>query len=225
MMGPAVVMRKPLLYSLIGAAALVFLGGLWSWYEGPHGAAAARLACAANPQQRLHAIDELEQLHSGLARRTLLGLVSDPEPEVAAAALRAVAIQGDPSSRQAVLKLTQTAPTPALRAEAAAALGRFKTGDGAKELEVLTTLMREAEEPEVRAGAAQGLVRLSDPRSLPAALEALVDDDPRVRAWALEVVHAGVTTRFAFDPLKPPAKQKDQRAAIEAYLRERNLLP
>jgi HEAT repeat protein len=90
---------------------------------------------------------------------------------------------------------------------------------------VLTGLLRDAPEPEVRAGAAQGLVRLADRRALPAALAALADDDPSVRAWALEAIHAVVTTRFSFDPQKAPSLHAWERNNIEKYLRDHEMLP
>ena len=59
-------------------------------------------------------------------------------------------------------------------------------------------------EADVRRGAAEGLVKLREPRTLPELVAALEDPDVKVRSYAIAAIHNRIVRRYEFDPKQPP---------------------
>jgi hypothetical protein len=132
--------------------------------------------------------------------------------------------QGDASSHQALAALLTDARDPAVRAEAAAALGRF----GQTEPSQLAALLEPGGESRVRIGAARGLARLGPHRpreTAPLFVRGLRDADPHVRVWSITGIYNITGRQFPkYDASRPAESQREVIAFIESKLREQGLL-
>jgi len=193
----------------------------WMGYWYGYGARAAHLAASDDPADRLEAIRQLRGKGSALAERTLVTLADDPDPRVAAWAVRALA--ASPVDRRAELlgALLAGGRTPAIRAEAAQAVGKLPDTDVQILIDVLNN---DSEEPAVRAGAARGLSHKKSLEALPTLVEKLNDPDQAVRLWSITAIHSTVVVRFPYQAEAPPAKRAEQISNIKRILKKHNLL-
>lgn len=207
---------------LAWAAAAVALAGLvaWPWYWFSYGGRAAAWARDADPKVRMQAVRALAGKSNPLARRTLLQLSRDPDTDVALYSVKALAEGGSGSCRQVLVELLSSGATPAVRGEAAAALGNFP-GLG---LGVLTRPLLEDPSPEVRCGAARGLMRLRSRAAVPALFKALSDREQPVRLAAISALDRTLGIRFDFQSEADEAVRRRQLAYIKKLLDERKLL-
>jgi HEAT repeat protein len=164
----------------------------------------------------MEAARQLAERDSDAARKLLLRMVDDSDPAVATQAVESLGNHPDPARREVVARLLGERNRPAqVRAMAAATYGRFGGADPTPLIEAMAS----GEDPVVRAGAAHGLTRLKDPRSLPALLLALEDGDARVRLWAISAIHKMTVRRFQYNAAVAPAEQREVIQRIKDYLR------
>jgi len=214
-------MNRKIVFLGAGGLALVAVAA-WMGYWYGYGARAAHLAASDDPADRLEAVRQLRGKNSGLAERTLAKLADDPDPRVAAWAIRALA--ASPTARRAELlgALLANGRTPAIRAEAAEAVGKLPDTDVQILIDVLAD---DSEDPAVRAGAARGLSHKKSIKALPALVDRLNDPDQDVRLWSITAIHNTVIVRFPYQAEAPQAKRTEQINNIKRILKKHNLLP
>jgi len=120
----------------------------------------------------------------------LAALLEPPDSvpvDVAREAVAALGKLATPSARAAVLALLDATAPPALHGEALLAVWRFPRTEAMAE-RVLPFLR--SPDPELRWRAAYALMRIADPRSVPALRAALIDPEHRVREFAARALRA-----------------------------------
>lgn len=173
--------------------------------------------------QLLGRIDEVRRQGNAADGQALVPLTEHSNMSVSQAAMDALAEIDPKSARKVLDRQLRQSQSAERRAAAAAALGRVKAGAP----QTLLTVLKSEPDAEVRAAAARGLARYSDPRrraALPALVAALRDPDPKVRRWAIRGVHRVSVQRFFFDPHKLPEEQEERIRFIERRLRQLGLL-
>ena len=117
--------------------------------------------------------------------------------------------------RELLQKIARDTSRPArARGEALAVLGEF---DGVPPT-VLTSALSNDTNAKVRRGAAKGLIRMEEPKTIPELVNALNDPDERVRAYANTAIHNMIVRRFDFDPKRSPDEQQEVIERLKAYL-------
>lgn len=208
--------RTRALFIAGGGLCLVVVAGLWGWARHQRGGDLDSLARSGNAADRLAAASQLAQRDSGAVRSQLIRMLDDADVAVAAQAAESLGVNPHPDGRAALERVLAERSRPGeVQAAAAATLGEFSGVDPAILIDVLQT----REQPLVRAGAAKGLTRLRDVRSVPALSRALEDSDPRVRIWAITAIHKMGARRFPYDARRDPAEQKEVILRIRDYLR------
>ncbi len=201
---------------IAGAAAVVACLFGWQWYWNAYGGRASRLAGSPDPGDRLRAVRELRGKWGPLARRTLMRLADDPEPQVACWAVRALGERSDQANRRLVEEILASSRPGRVRAEAADALGNYPHA----ELKLLTDTLGRDPDPAVRAGAAKGLGARRDVAAIPALLDSLQKDpEVRVRQGSFLAVRRILKVRFRYDPAAGPEQRRGQVEDIRAILR------
>ena len=188
-----------------GAAALDSFAGLLSGRAGKYGPALAQELTAARA------------MASG-ARKAALPLLQDPEPEVAQAALFALAQMGYPEDSAAVAAFLGH-PSALLREAAASGLARMGLG---AEPEIQAGL--KAAEPRTRSLAALAAAQSADRPVLELLRTALRDADPEVRRTAVAGLSAfqapyhGMRKEFLpeLEALSKDASEEVRTAALQA---------
>ena len=172
-----------------------------------------------DPAMRMQAITRLSGRTDTESVTTLIRLTGDPKPHVAIAAVKAI---GDaPKSSHVPLQKILARPdtSPPVRAEVAAALGNCPKAN--VKITVLTEILAQDADPQVRAGAARGLARRRDKAALKELVAALEDPDARVRLWAVTAIGRTTALRFVYDARVPPEQQRDKIRIIKETLRKR----
>lgn len=207
--------RKKLL-AVGGAAALliaVVAAVLWHFVAGL--SESQGLAGSADAADRIKAAERLDGKDGEAAQRLLRGLANDRDQTVARRAVRSI------TSRRLLEDIARdTKLGGAARGEAAAALGKFADTDPT----ILTGLLTADPNAQARAGAAMGLARLRNVKTLPSLSQALEDGDPEVRLWAVTAIHKMILRRFPYDAKLPPAQQREVIQRIRDYLRTCGML-
>jgi len=214
--------KDPKLLIFVGVFALVVLivgaGGYWL-HTGL--GSAGKLADSADPEDRIRAAAQLASKDSPAARKALRRLSRDSNRYVAIRAVWTIGERRTRASRDLLGEIARDRGAhSAARHEAAAALGKFKDADPG----ILTELLTVEADAEVRAGAAKGLLRMRNPKTLPELVRALEDPDRRVRLWAITAIHKMIARRFPYDAKLPPDKQRHEIERIKAYLRKAGVL-
>ena len=208
--------KIPLTVAAIVVTAITAAG--WYWYE--YGGRAARMARSPDPARRLLAIHDLAGRRGALAAETLEGLAADKDLRVAVHAVRALGENHADRRRLAVLRILRDAARPAVRAEAAAALGGFRNpGDR----DALLPVLRGDAHPAARAGAARGLGRLGDRAALPGLVDALADGDAELRHVAIRAIQHVLAMRPLFEPDAPEPLRRRQVRAIRKWMKDKGL--
>jgi hypothetical protein len=199
-----------------GGLFLAAIAGLWVWDRHRGGGDLGDLARSSRLTDRLQAAGDLARRDSDAARKRIARMVEDADVAVAVQAVESLGVHPRPEDR-AILErvLTERRRPPEVQAAAAATLGGYPDGDPT----VLMDALRTHDQPIVRAGAAQGLTRLGDARSVPALSRALEDGDARVRIWAISAIHKMVLRRFPYDARRDPSEQREVIERIRDYLR------
>jgi len=169
---------------------------------------------SSDPAERLAAVAELVGRSDPASLGILIELVGDSDPRVAAAAVRAIGRGKAPENRVALRKILAENDSGALRGEAAAALGRFKSAD----FQVLIETLLNDNSPKARIGAARGLERLRLPKSAKMLAGALKDVDANVRHAAFIAIGRITATYFKFDPTADPETQKENIETIKKVI-------
>jgi HEAT repeat protein len=215
--------RRVLTIVLMLLAVLGLGSAAWMWYARSSGRGDARQSRSAGADDRLQAIDRLAERHSGAARDTLTRLTKDPDPQAALSAVRAMG--GAPQEyRQTLVEVASGHSQGLVRGEAAAALGNYVGPQRGEHLRLLTTMLTSDGDAEARAGAARGLARLAELKTLPQLVQALRDPDQRVRVQAITAIGQITATRFPYRAELPPQQQERTIRDIENHLRSRGLL-
>jgi HEAT repeat protein len=159
----------------------------------------------AEPHLRLEAVAASGEIRTPAISEVLLDLVSDPSPDIRAAALRASAAQ-DPENFVTVLSGLDPDPNWLVRAALASVLGTLAPDVA---LARLSTMLKDSDQrviPSVLAA----LVKLRDPNVSTVLIERLKADDPAVR----------VAAAAGLGELKPPNGASALAAAYEAGQRD-----
>jgi HEAT repeat protein len=197
-------------------ACVVAMAAFWGWNRCRAGGDLAALAKSKNPEDRVQAARRLAEQEGSTERGLLALLAEDGDRTVAVQAIESLGRHTTDENRALLTRLLiEKRGSVEAQAAAASALGRFKGMDPAPLVQALNT----RQEAVVRAGAAQGLVRLRDANSIPALVKALEDGDSRVRIWAITAIHKMIVRRFPYDARKAPAAQRDVIRQIRDYLR------
>ena len=208
--------RERLAWFLAAGLCVVALATWWAWDRHRCGGDLESAASSDEAARRIAAARELADRDSDAARNLLLRMIDDSNPAVASQAVESLGIHRDPARREVVAQVLAERHRPVqVRAMAAATYGRFDHADPAPLIDVLGS----GDDPLVRAGAARGLTRLRDPRSLPALVRTLEDGDQRVRLWAISAIHNMTTRRFPYDAAIAPAQQREVIQRIKDYMR------
>ena len=171
-----------------------------------------------DPEKIVAEIDAICRRGDRADAARLVPLTSHADQQVARAAMDALAVLDADAARQTLGGLLRDEKDPQKRAAAAEAYGHTPSSDP----QVLAAVLTQDEAPEVRAGAARGLARLSSPQrpeGLPAFVAALRDEDPKVRAWAVRGIERVSGKRFPYDPARSPESQTEQIRGIKDQLR------
>jgi hypothetical protein len=199
------------------ATAILGLGLLVRWVVGVGASSPPQNATQAT----LREIDARRQSGSAADRSRLAELASHEDERVSRAAI--LALGASPGGNAETLaRLMTEGKTGQIRGAAAEAFAIRPEADAAP----LTSMLRGDPDPEARAGAARGLVRISSPErrdAVPDLLAALRDPDGEVRAWAIRGVYQVSVKRFPYDPRADPASQEENVRYIERRLREMGL--
>lgn len=186
------------------------------WYIDSRGGDALALADSAKRDDRLKAADKLAKKSSTAARRALAKLAKDRDKWVAIRAIRSLGSRRDGGTQEVLGEIVRDKKIRGrLRGEAAAELGVFQ--DSAP---ILVDALVTEKDPEVRAGAAKGLSRMRDPKTIPQLVRALEDRDHRVRLWAITAIHKMIARRFGYNARMSPESQRKEIERIKAYLRK-----
>jgi len=176
----------------------------------------------AEPSQQIANVDALAATGSSSDAAKLRDLVNDDDPAVAIAALRGLGQHHDDESLQLLREFAQREDAdPKRRAVAAAALGKHERAD----VDLLTRMVRDEPDDQVRAGAALGLAHHASPASdgdrqiITALIAGLRDRDPAVRRYSIAAVHRMTVYRFMYDPAKDPRSQEADIRRIQKVLR------
>ena len=152
-----------------------------------------------------------------LAARLALGQL--PEPEV-----RATAEHEDPWLRAAVLEPARALvaceqdPDPTVRRAAMSLLGSRRRALSPEQVRSLALALAQAEDPWMRARAAEWLVARGETTELSALLRLSLDTSPRVRAAAASVLEACDPLEERLDSLlHGPASTSDEAVRVSAY--------
>jgi HEAT repeat protein/cyclophilin family peptidyl-prolyl cis-trans isomerase len=159
----------------------------------------------AEPHLRLEAVAASGEIRTPAINEVLLDLLSDPSPDVRAAALRSSAAQ-DPENFVAVLSGLDPDPNWIVRAALAAVLGSLAPDVA---LARLSTMLKDSDQrviPSVLAA----LVKLRDPNVSAVLIERLKADDPAVR----------VAAAAGLGEIKPPNGAPALAAAYETGQRD-----
>ena len=149
------------------------------------------------PEERLRAINSLAGKPSEQGDGVLLVAMRDPDPRVAARAVRVVGRWTHRDNVPLLKRALRDSRAP-VRAAAAAALGKFRLRDRVDAV-VLTGLLDDAREtPEVRAAAARSLGRMRIWAAMPSLINALEDPNPTVRGRAGAAVRRILGVDFGF---------------------------
>jgi HEAT repeat protein len=125
---------------------------------------------------RLKAVYELGMTGDKAAVPLLLSALEDPDPEVGAAAAMAIA-QTDPDGQLEQMKNGLSAASPALRGNAALALGFIKNKAS---LDLLLVALASEKDVQVKKRVIQGLAEMGMTAAVPG-LEEAARNDPQVR--------------------------------------------
>lgn len=151
----------------------------------------------ANTAVRVECARALGQVGAGEAVAVLAGLLGDANDEVAAAAARGLGRLKDPTTVNRLL-LALLSRSAVLRAAAAEALGQI--GSNAAVVPLIELLGADPES-NVRERAARSLGEIGDKRASAPLEDALEDDSPAVRVYAIEALGAlkatGIAPRLA----------------------------
>lgn len=156
-----------------------------------HTPAPAALLAAFDPQDRVLArrlLAVLGAVHEPEVTAHLAQLLADEDPEIRAAAARALAGHPDPSVVGALVEHLFTDADPDARAAAALGLRAARAGTEAQAFDALAVALREDPAPDVRATCAQVLAERGDRDRLGALLGALGDADAGVRRAAAQAL-------------------------------------
>jgi len=208
--------RNRIVLLVTGFSVLVAAVTGLAWILNDPDAGAVDLATSTDAEDRHKAVERLRGRGSDAARRTLRLLSRDPDKWVAIRAVRALGQDRSRAGRETLAEIIRdgdlAAPT---RGEAAATLGTLPDADSG----ILTEALVRDPKPEVRAGAAKGLLRMRNPKTLPQLVRALEDRDERVRIWAITAIHKMIARRFPYNAKLPPGRQRNEIRRIQAYLR------
>jgi hypothetical protein len=194
------------------------------------GLAGLRYGCRGGPavvqgdsvDARLAEIHAIRQGKDPADTEQLLDLSRHQDQRVSRAAIYALASFEGSAPKESLHEVLRNGPTPDARAAAAIALGQREDNP-----RTLIAVLSSERDPQVRAGAAQGLAHYCNPDrrdALPALMKGLRDPDPEVRAWAIRAIHKVSIKRFLYEPDKDPREQQDRIAYIEQRLRQLNLM-
>ncbi len=159
----------------------------------------------AEPHLRLEAVAASGDIRTPAVNDVLLDLVSDPSPDVRAAALRASAAQ-DPENFVAVLSGLDPDPNWVVRSALASVLGTLSPDVA---LARLATMLKDSDQRVIPA-VLTALVKLRDPNVSTVLIERLKAEDPAVR----------VAAAAGLGELKPPGGAAALAAAYEAGQRD-----
>ena len=191
------------------------------WVFHGYGGSATRLAESADREDRLRAIDIARRKTDGASRGVLFRLSSDGDLRVAVTATWALGDLPDTTSAEMLQRiLSNKGRHPRVRGEAAAALGKFKKLDPGSLIRALT----DERDPQVRAGAARGMLYRRNTKTIPALVGALDDPDERVRRRVIEAIHAMCVMRFPYHPELPAKEQPDAIRKIREFFRRAGVL-
>ena len=171
---------------------------------------------SSDPDERLAAARDLAGRTDEGSVATLRRLSDDRQERVAIAAVGSLA-KGRTAARnrKVLVAILDESDSRAARSAAASAIGDCPEVD----LKLLTRVLHNVrEDPVVRAGAARGIGRRRDPAGLPQLLNALEDDDPRVRLWAITAIGRITALRFRYDAARPPSEQVEEIRRIRTTL-------
>jgi len=206
---------------LIAGGGLVVLLTAWLGYWYGYGGRAASLAESDDPDDRIEAVKELSGKWGPLARKTLTRLPDDPDDKVARAAVRAIGERRDDASRQTLEQVLASQRRPAVRAEAASALGKYPETS----VTVLTGVLERDPEPVVREKAATGLAARRDVSAVGALVDRLeFDPDVKVRKSSYLALRRILKVRFIYDAEAPLHERRRRVAVIRSILRRYKLL-
>jgi HEAT repeat protein len=159
----------------------------------------------AEPHLRLEAVAAAGEIRTPAINDVLLDLVSDPNPDLRAAALRSSAAQ-DPENFVAVLSGLEPDPIWLVRAALATVLGTLSPEIA---LARLTTMLKDTDQRVIPSVLAS-LVKLRDPNVAAVLIERLKAEDPAVR----------VAAAAGLGELKPPNGVPALAAAYESGQRD-----
>ncbi|MBA2661465.1 MAG: HEAT repeat domain-containing protein [Bradymonadaceae bacterium] len=181
-------------------------------------AQARKLLVAELAEERVVAVQRLAVMEATASAREIAGLLDDEDPRVRAASARALANLG--TGADALAKRLGREEHPYALVEIVDALGQLGGTTSSNALTAfLSTPHRvrlvDTLELDARAIAANALVRLEDPRPVPALIAVLADDDGELRAQAAKAL--GILTNHSFGADWRAADELERAQAIEAW--------
>jgi HEAT repeat protein len=183
-------------------------------------------ASSADARKRLAGVESLRGREDNAARQRLVALADDPDRRVAFQAVKAMGVNRDEETYQALLQIAKEAQDPQVRGAAYSSLGQYDQTN----LDLLTGALQDEKEPLARAGAARGLAhklemnRQQGRAAIPDLYRALYDPDPAVRGWAITAICKVTITRFNYSATTPPEAQRDRLKFIEDYLKRNGFM-
>ncbi|MEX2214811.1 MAG: HEAT repeat domain-containing protein [Phycisphaeraceae bacterium] len=205
--------QKIITVTLCALAAVLIVWRMW-----PSGAGYS--LDSEDPVQRMQALEDLRGQNTQRARSLLRSMTVDPDPRVAVMAIQSMAGNRDRENMSSLVNLSTAAQSPLVRREALAALGEYPEFDAARLVAVVTS----ERDPDVRAGAAQGLARRADRSTVPTMFRALSDEDAFVRGWAITGIKNVTKVGFMYDSGRPPQEQREVIEEIRKYLQRNRFM-
>lgn len=146
------------------------------------------LASATDAAARIQFIRLLENRAATNATGALLRQAADSDPQVSAAALRALKSLAGADDLPTLIALTRSSQDETVRqaAENAVVGASARTGRAAASCEAVLTELKQATDPALKNAWIRILVALGDPKALPAILAAVQETDDSVAANAIE---------------------------------------
>lgn len=204
-------------YTLIAIAVVLLLVGGWIAHDRWFGGGVAGMARSGDPAQRLLVIESLRASDAGWSDRLLRELAADADHRAAVQAIRVLADRPGDTNKRLLLTLAE-ADDVSVCAEAIASLG----GQRGVPIERFTEALRTGASPEIRAGAARALARRNDRAAAGALVDALSDEDQRVRMEAIRAINGLTIWRTDYRAEAPIGTQRKQIAAIRHLLTGRS---